>query len=78
MVTKQQTDRTRYGVRLYSLRSRIDEMGLKQIPSKLHNGGYWESQSKIRNTQYFTGTLMDEGYLKALEHFVKDKENEKR
>ena len=73
-MVKKQESRTRYGLRLYQLRTRIDNLGLKQIPSKLHSGGYWEAQSKMRNTQYFTGALMDDNYLVALEQFVNDKE----
>ncbi len=71
-----QSKRTRYGTRLYSIRQRIDALGIKQVPSKLDRGGYWKSQTKIRNTQYFVGTLMDDSYLVALDKFVTDLENE--
>lgn len=71
---KGQEQRTRYGVRLYALRERIDKLGLKQIPSKLDEGGYWKAEAKMRNSQHFSGALMNEEYLVALERFVIDKE----
>jgi len=73
---RKQEDRTRYGVRLYALRSRIDALGLRQIPSKLDEWGYWKSETKMRNSQYFAGTLMNPEYLTALEKFVNDKEKQ--